>query len=92
MWALTRPRGLPAINARLISWQYLAWVWSVYSNFPPLSDKGIYRQWAGATQPKGREAGKIEEVTLIAHRSELRAGWSHGYELDRAKPVGEMLQ
>ena len=64
--------------------------WGLYPNFPPLSDKAIYRQWPGTTQNKGREAGKIEEVTFIAHRSELRAGRSHGYELDRAKPVGEM--
>jgi hypothetical protein len=58
--------------------------------FRSLSDKATYRQWARTTQNKGREAGEIEEVTFIAHRAELRAGGSHGYELDRAKPVGQM--
>jgi hypothetical protein len=78
MWALTRQRELPAINTRLISWQYLAWVWSVYRNFPSLSDKGIYRQWAGAIQNKGREAGKIRggythsPPVRIARRQESR--------------------
>jgi hypothetical protein len=61
---------------RLISWQSLAR--SVYRNFPPFSDKSIYRQWARTTQNKGREAGKIEEVTFIADRTELRTGGSHG--------------
>ena len=54
--------------------------------FRSLSEKAIYGQWSRTTQNKGREAGEIEEVSFIAHRAELRAGGSHGYELDRANP------
>ena len=54
--------------------------------FSAPSDQSIYGEWSRTTQHKGGEAGEIEEATFIAHRAELRAGGSHGYELDRANP------
>ena len=57
---------------------------------PPLSDQSIYGQWSRTTQHKGREAGEVQEVTLIPGRSELRAGSSHGHELDQTEPVRQM--
>jgi hypothetical protein len=53
-------------------------------------DQAIDRQRARTTQDESRKAGEVQEITFVAYRPELSAGGSHGYELDRAEPVGQM--
>src|SRR4029453_6343386 len=57
---------------------------------PPLSDQSIYGQGSRTPQHKGGEAGEVQEVSFIARRPELCACSSHGHELDRTEPVGQM--
>src|SRR6266404_4545100 len=57
---------------------------------PPLSEEAIYCQRSRTAQDQRREAGEVQEVTFIARRSKLRAGSSHGHELDRTESVGQM--
>src|SRR6266852_6857882 len=55
-----------------------------------LSDESVDCEWSRAAEDEGGEAGEVEQVALIAGRSELCAGGSDGHELDGAEPVTQM--
>jgi hypothetical protein len=54
------------------------------------AQKSIERQGSGAAKTQSDEAGDIEEVSLIAWLSEMRASGVERLELDRAEAVGEV--
>ena len=90
-------RSLPRVPSRIISRTHCrssdgsgerATVFAV--NLPPLPELAVYRQGSRTAYHKGREAGEIQEVALIAWRAELRTGSGHGHELDRAEAIRKM--
>src|SRR5882724_8767429 len=64
--------------------------WSKNARCSSTFENAIYGQRSRTAQDQRHEAGEVQEVTLIAWWSKLRAGSSHGHQLDRTEPVGQM--